>query len=77
MTYKTRLSFQTGSWDECPSVFLPDKVLNTCFRTNPVPLPEILKAVAFVVWFLGEEAAEYFENARKQLREQKVDVLKV
>ena len=76
MSYETRLSFQTGSWDECPGLFLPDKVLDTCFRANPVPSPEILKAVAFLAWVSGEEAAEYFENARKQLREQKVDDLK-
>ena len=76
MSYETRRSFPTGSWDECPGLFLPDKVLDTCFRTNPVPSPEILKAVAFLAWVSVEEAAEYFENARKQLREQKVNDLK-
>ena len=39
-SYETRCDFSSGSWDECPGLFLPDKVLDTCFRANPVPSPE-------------------------------------
>ena len=51
-------------------------MLDTCFRANPVPAPENLKAIAFIAWVSVEETAQYFENARKQLTEQRVDDLK-
>lgn len=75
-SYETRRDFVSGPWDECPGLFLPDKVLDTCFRANPVPSPENLKAIAFIAWVSVEETAQYFDNARKQLMEQKVDDLK-
>ena len=75
-SYETRRDFSSGPWDECPGLFLPDKVLDTCFRANPVPSSENLKAIAFIAWVSVEETAQYFENARKQLTEQRVDDLK-
>ena len=62
-SYETRRDFVSGPWDECPGLFLPDKVLDTCFRANPVPSPENLKAIAFIAWVSVEETAQYFDNA--------------
>ena len=76
MSYKIRRGFPTGLWDKCPGLFLPDKVLDSCFWENPVPSPENLKAIAFIGWVSLEETTEYFDNARKQLTEQRVDDLR-
>jgi len=75
-SYETRHNFSSGPWDECPGLFLPEKVLDTCFRANPIPSLENLKAIAFIAWVSIEETAQYFDNARKQLTEQRVDDLK-
>ena len=69
-------SFPTGPWDELPGLFLPEKVLDTCFHVNPIPSAESLKGIAFLAWVSVEETAEYFENARKQIWEQKQEDLK-
>jgi len=66
----------TGPWDECPGLFLPEKVFDTCFRANPVPSPENLKAIAFIGWVSLKETTQYFDNARKQLTEKRVDDLR-
>ena len=76
MSYETRHDFSTGPWDECPGLFFPEKVLDTCFQENPVPSPENLKAIAFIGWVSLEETTQYFDNARKQLTEQRVDDLR-
>ena len=76
MNYEKRRDFSTGPWDECPGLFLQEKVLDTCFRANPVPSPENLKATAFIGWVSLEETTKYFDNARKQLTEQRVDDLR-
>ena len=76
MSYETRRNFSTGPWDECPGLFLPEKVLDTCFKENPVPSLESLKAIAFIGWVSLTETTQYFDNARKQLTEQRVDDLR-
>ena len=76
MSYEARRDFPSGPWDKCPGLFLPEKVLETCFRAIPFPSGEELKAVAFLAWVSIEEASEFYENARKQLRLQKEEDLK-
>ena len=76
LSYEARRDFPPGPWDECPGLFLPEKVLETCFRAIPVPLEEDLKAIAFLAWVSMEEASQFFENAQKQLRQHKEEDLK-
>ena len=76
MSYETRRDFSPGPWDECRGLFLPEKVLDTCFRENPVPSPENLKAIAFIGGVSLEETTQCCDNARKQLMEQRVDDLR-
>lgn len=76
LSYEARHDFPSGPWDKCPGLFLPEKVLETCFRAIPFPSDEELKAVAFLAWVSIEEASEFYENARKQLRLQKEEDLK-
>ena len=76
LSYEARRDFPAGPWDENPGLFLPEKVLETCFRVFSFPLEEELKAVAFLAWVSVEEASEFYENARKQLQQQKEKDLK-
>ena len=76
LSYEARRDFPRGSWDECPGLFLPDRVLETFFRVLPSPLEDELKAVAFLAWVSVEEASQFYASAIKQLQQQREEDLK-
>ena len=76
MPYEVRHDFPKGPWDDCPGIFLPDKILQTCFRALPNPSTENIKSVALLPWVSKEQAEEYFTNARQQLIELKDEDVK-
>lgn len=71
MTYEARKAFPVGPWDESPGLFLPEKVLDTCFKVVPSPSSDIMESIAFLAWVSTKEAKEYFTNAQRKLDDQK------
>ena len=76
LSYEARRDFPRGPWDECPGLFLPDRVLETFFRVLPSPLEDELKAVAFLEWVSVKEASQFYASAIKQLQQQREEDLK-
>lgn len=71
MPYEERRDLPHGPWDMCPGFFLPERILDTCFRGNANPSHDEIKAIAFLAWVTVREAVTYFENVEKQLKKQK------
>lgn len=46
MHFEERRDFPVGSWDECPGVFMLEKVLDTCFRVLPAPTKDMMMSIA-------------------------------
>ena len=76
LSYEARSDFPREPWDECPGLFLPDRVLETFFGVLPSPLEDELKAVAFLAWVSVEEASQFYASAIKQLPQQREEDLK-
>ncbi|KAJ7391492.1 hypothetical protein OS493_018539 [Desmophyllum pertusum] len=70
MSFEERRDFPVGPWDECPGLFMPEKVLDTCFRVLPTPSKEIMMSIAFLAWVSPEDASTYYDSVHKKLREQ-------
>ena len=75
MGYEERRDFPSGPWDESPGIFLPEKVLNMCFRELPTPSQEDMKSVAFLAWVSLDEASTYFSTMHKKLQDQREEDL--
>lgn len=75
MGYKERRDFPSGPWDESPGIFLPEKVLNICFRVLPTPSQAVMTSVAFLAWVSLDEASSYFSTMHKKLQDQKEEDL--
>ena len=71
MSFEARKNFSVGPWDESPGIFLPEKVLDTCFRAIPSPPDDVMQSIAFLAWVSTTEAKEYFANAKNKLIDQK------
>lgn len=63
--YEARSDFLRGPWDECPGLFLPDRLLETSFRVLPSPMGDELKAIAFLAWVTVEEASQFYTSTKK------------
>ena len=50
-SYETRHDFSTGPWDECPGLFLPEKVLDSCFQEILFHRRKILKLLLLLAGF--------------------------
>ena len=75
MGFEERWDFLVGPWDECPGLFLPEKVLDLCFRVLPTPSKEIMTSIAFLAWD-EDEALAYFGSMHKKRQAQKEDDMK-
>lgn len=75
MGYEERRDFPSGPWDENPGIFLPEKVLNMCFRVLPTPSRAVVTSVAFLAWVSLDEASSYFSTMHKKLQDQKEEDL--
>ena len=71
LTFEARKAFPVGPWGESPGLFLPEKVLDTCFKVFPSPSSDIMESIAFLAWVSIKEAKEYFTNAQRKLDDQK------
>ena len=71
MSFEERRDFPMGPWDECPGLFMPEKVLDTCFRVLPSPSKDMMMAIAFLAWVSPEEASTYYSSVHKKLKDQK------
>lgn len=65
-----------GPWDECPGIFLPQKILEMCFRVRQTPSQEEMSSIAFLAWVSPEEVATYYSMMVKKLEEQKDEDIK-
>lgn len=70
--YEERRDFPSGPWDESPGIFLPEKVLNICFRVLPTPSQAVMTSVAFLAWVSLDEhqvsSAPYTRNFKTRRR---------
>ena len=73
LSYVARHDSPRGPWDECPGLFLPEKILESAFRVLPSPLEE-LKAIAHLAWITVNNVSQFYAKAQKQLRQQKEDL---
>lgn len=71
MSFEERRDFPMGPWDECPGLFMPEKVLDTCFRVLPSPSKDMMTSIAFLAWVSPEEASTYYSSVHKKLKDQK------
>lgn len=54
-----------------PRPFLPEKILDMCFRVLPTPSTETLVSIAFLALVSVEEAPNYFTTTYNKLKQQK------
>ena len=71
LSFEARKNFPVGPWDESPGIFLPEKVLDTCFKAIPSPSEDVMESIAFLACVSKNEAKDYFNNARNKLIDQK------
>ena len=69
--YEERRDFPEGPWDKSPGLFLPEKILDMCFRVLPTPSTETLVSIAFLALVSVEEASNYFTTTYNKLKQQK------
>jgi len=48
LSFEARKNFHVGPWDESPGIFLPVKVLDTCFKAIPSPSDDIMQSITFL-----------------------------
>ena len=75
-SYEARRDFPRGPLDECPGLFLPDRLLETSFRVLPSPMEDELKAIAFLAWETVQEASQFYTSTKIQLQQQREEDLK-
>ena len=56
MSFEERREFPVGPWDERRGVFIPEKVLDTCFRVLPAPTKDMMMSIALLARVTPEEA---------------------
>ena len=76
MSFEERRDFPVGPWDECHGVFMPEKVLDTCFRVLPAPTKDMMMSIALLAWVTPEEASTYYSSVHKKLKDQKEEDIK-
>ena len=76
MGFEERRDFPVGPWDECPGLFLSEKVLSPCFRVLPQPSKGTMKSIAFLAWMSPDEASAYFNSMHGKLQAHKNDDMK-
>ena len=76
MSFEERRDFPVGPWDECRGVFMPEKVLDTCFRVLPAPTKDMMMSIALLAWVTPEEASTYYSSVHKTLKDQKEEDIK-
>ena len=76
MSFEERRNFPVGPWDECRGVFMPEKVLDTCFRVLPAPMKDMMMSIALLAWVTPEEASTYYSSVHKKLKDQKEEDIK-
>ena len=43
LSYEQRRDLPHGPWDNCPELFLPERIINACFRAFPNPTSDMIK----------------------------------
>lgn len=76
MSFEERRNFPVGPWDECRGVFMPEKVLDTCFRVLPAPMKDMMMSIALLAWVTPEDASTYYSSVHKKLKDQKEEDIK-
>ena len=76
MSFEERRDLPVGPWDECPGIFMPEKVLDACFRVLPAPSKDMMMSIAFLAWVTPEEASTYYSSVHKKLKDQKDEDIK-
>ena len=76
MGFEELWDFLVGTWDECPSLFLPEKVLDLCYRVLLTLSKETMMPITFLSWVSSDEASAYFSNMHKKWQAQKEDDMK-
>ena len=56
MSFEERREFPVGPWDERRGVFIPEKVLDTCFRVLPAPTKDMMMSIPLLARVTPEEA---------------------
>ena len=76
MSFEEWPDFPVGTWDECPGLFLPEKVLELCYRVLPSASKETMMSIAFLAWVSPDEASGYFSSMHKKWHAQMEDDMK-
>ena len=71
IAYEEPRDFPEGPWHKSQGLFLPEKILDMCFRVLPTPSTKTLVSIAFLAWVSIEEASNYFTTTYKKLKQQK------
>lgn len=58
---------ESGPWDEIPALFLPSKILSTCFEIAADPPPNIQKLIALLAWVNPTDLSEFYSKLKTQL----------
>lgn len=62
-----RALLESGPWDEIPALFLPSKILSTCFEIAADPPPNIQKLIALLAWVNPTDLSEFYSKLKTQL----------
>ena len=73
LSYEERRDLPHGPWDNCPELFLTERIINACFRAFPNPTSDMISAVSFLAWVSEKDFERSYSEKHQSLLKTKID----
>ena len=75
LSYEQHQDLPDGQWDNCPELFLPERIINACFRAFPNPTSDMISAVSFLAWVSEKDVERSYSEKHQSLLKTKIDYI--
>ena len=76
LPYELRVNLKEGIWDSIEGCFLPTHILDMAYLVLPEPPSAVIKSLGLLSWTTEEEVLKYYEEKKKELKQNMEDNLK-